>query len=286
MNRNLSRLRAVFNWAVRVGYLDRTPFKRGPETVIKLSPEIGRSRRLRDDEEDCLLSTSHPHLRSLIIAAVETGMRRGELLNLRWRQIEGLSGRGPEIALQARQTKTRRDRRVPISGRLRAMLDMRRTDPAGLPLPPDARVFGSEAGERVKDVKRAWQTAVLKSHGYRPRYTATGQLDETSRKSYRRIDLHFHDLCREAGSRWLEGGVPLHVVRDWLGHANVAQTSTYLATTARTQHDAMRQFEERRASLQRIATDTGTEGNSGTQSDNSRHATPYKNTVGHETGAM
>lgn len=44
-------------------------------------------------------------------------------------------------------------------------------------------------------------------------------------------DLHFHDLRPEAGSRWLDGGVPLHVVRDWLGHTSVAQTSTYRATT-------------------------------------------------------
>ena len=45
------------------------------------------------------------------------------------------------------------------------------------------------------------------------------------------IDLHFHDLRREAGSRWLEGGVPLHTVKDWLGHTNISQTSTYLNAT-------------------------------------------------------
>jgi len=68
-------------------------------------------------------------------------------------------------------------------------------------------------------------------------------------------DLHFHDLRREAGSRWLEGGVPRQTVRDWLGHTNVAQTSTYLASTLQGQHDAMTRFEPLRASLQLLATE-------------------------------
>jgi integrase len=48
------------------------------------------------------------------------------------------------------------------------------------------------------------------------------QLTPTSRAAYAAVGLHFHDLRREAGSRWLEGGVPLHKVRDRLGHANGA----------------------------------------------------------------
>ena len=88
-------------------------------------------------------------------------------------------------------------------------------------------------------------TAVLKAHGQTPAYTRTGNLTADSRVAYRTIDLHFHDLRREAGSRWLEGGVPLHTIRDWLGHTNIAQTSTYLAGTIQTEHDAMRKFEER-----------------------------------------
>ena len=54
-------------------------------------------------------------------------------------------------------------------------------------------------------------------------------LTAASRATLATIDLHFHDLRREAGSRWLEGGVPLHTIRDWLGHTSIAQTSTYLS---------------------------------------------------------
>ena len=49
-----------------------------------------------------------------------------------------------------------------------------------------------------------------------------------SREAYQAIDLHFHDLKHEAGSRWQEAGVPLHHVKELLGHANIATTDTYL----------------------------------------------------------
>jgi hypothetical protein len=43
------------------------------------------------------------------------------------------------------------------------------------------------------------------------------------------------------------GHVQLHEIRDLLGHKSIAQTDTYLATSAKTQHDAMRRFDEARA---------------------------------------
>jgi integrase len=97
--------------------------------------------------------------------------------------------------------------------------------------------------------------AVLKAHGIKPGYTKTMNMDAPSRAAFKEIGLHFPDLRREAGSRWLDDGVPLHTIRDWLGHTNISQTSTYLSGTARTQFDAMTAYERR---LQPIATDVGT----------------------------
>ncbi len=223
---------------MRVGYVDRTPYKRATETVVKLSRETARSRRLDADldDESKLLAACDSHLRAIVEYALETGVRRGEILSLRWSEVEGLKVDGTkvtwaprsEIVLLAARTKTRRSRRIPISTRLRGILELRRFDPAGQPHAFDAYVFGSAIGQRVQSTKRAWTSAVLKAHGEKPSYTATMNVTPESRATLQAINLHFHDLRREAGSRWLDGGVPLHTVRDWLGHTNISQTSNLL----------------------------------------------------------
>jgi integrase len=298
-NRSLSRLRALLNWGIRVGYLDHSPFKRHTETVVRLSRETPRGRRLQEGEETSLLAACAPHLRAVVECALETGMRRGEILSLQWMQVEGLKVDGTtaegtkvewapraELVLPAPKTKTRRDRRIPISKRLRAILEMRRFDPAGQPIAAEGYVFGNELGQRVDSTKRAWLTAVLKSHGYPLKLTKTCNLTAECRAALDAIDLHFHDLRREAGSRWLEGAVPLHTIRDWLGHTSIAQTSTYLAGTVKSQHDAMRQFEERRAALQKLATDSKTGGRKSPRTAGRGERKPNKTAVGREQGIM
>jgi integrase len=71
----------------------------------------------------------------------------------------------------------------------------------------------------------------------------------------RAIDLHFHDPRREAGSRCLEGGVPLHRIQKWLGHANISQTYL-MAESADDDHASIR-FEARRGVVQPCVMDSG-----------------------------
>ena len=163
---------------------------------------------------------------------------------------------------------------------------MRRFDPNGTPLSGESFVFGNAIGQRVKDVKRAWITAVLKAHGHEATYTETANLSAESRAAFENIDLHFHDLRREAGSRWLEGGVPLHTIRDWLGHTSIAQTSTYLAGTIQTQHDPMAQFEARRTALQQFATRSRTGGRKSLSTAERADRKPNKTGVGRERPIM
>jgi integrase len=75
------------------------------------------------------------------------------------------------------------------------------------------------------NVKRAWETCVLKAHGYEPVWQKTS-LAPASRAALKAIDLHFHDLRHEGASRLLEAGWPLHHVQEMLGHASLEQTST------------------------------------------------------------
>jgi integrase len=60
------------------------------------------------------------------------------------------------------------------------------------------------------------------------------------------VNLTFHDLRHESGSRLLEAGWPLHSVSHMLGHANIAQTSTYLNATKVGLQDAMRRLDASR----------------------------------------
>lgn len=294
VNRHLGMLRALWNWALRTGYVEKSPFKRGTEAVVRLSQEPSRARRLQPEEEAPLLAACNPHLRAIVEAALETGCRKGELLSLQWSQVEGMTLRGTQICwmpravlvLTAVKTKTKRDRRIPISSRLKGLLEMRRFDPAGNPHGLDAYVFGNAIGQRVGSIKRAWTAAVLRSHGCTPEYTSTANLTPASRAAMAEIDLHLHDLRRECGSRWLEGGVPLHTVRDWLGHTNISQTSTYLAGTQQTQHDAMRLFEERTALVQRSATEVETAGRKRPSTANQHEETPNETTIGRELTIM
>ncbi len=123
-----------------------------------------------EGEEERLLAACGPHLRAVVVAAIDSGMRRGEILSLQWSQIEGLTlveKKGKysmtwqpraEFVLPWTKTKTRTERRVPISTRLKSILEMRRLDPAGQPVPLESYVFGSEVGTRILNVKRAWAT--------------------------------------------------------------------------------------------------------------------------------
>jgi integrase len=161
-----------------------------------------------------------------------------------------------DIFIPATKAKTEKPRTVPLTARLRAVLAMRRTAPDGQQHGPDVYVFGNEVGERVQNFKRAWDVAVLEAHGYRPRYVVkllgegekrrklhTANLTAESRAALRSIDLHFHDLHREAGSRWLDAGVSLAQVRDWLGHTTISQTTKYLAVSEAGTDESLRRVE-------------------------------------------
>lgn len=258
-NHYVQLIRAMSRWSVRKGYRT-TPIVGEDSDVIRRKKEAQRSRRLEPGEEESLLRVAASHLQALIIAALETCCREGELLGLQWADVSLARG---EIVLRAEQTKDRETRIIPVSRRLRAVLEMRRYDADGRPFPPSAHVFGNEIGRPVGSVKRAWQTAVLKAHGHTPVWIwtkkkgATGKgntnLSPESKAAYRAIDLHFHDLRHEGGSRLLEGGWPVHHVQHMLGHASLQQTSTYLNTTLRGLHESMRTLEQSRPACNILA---------------------------------
>jgi len=238
INRLLARLRHVFNWAIAEGYIAETPFKRGTVTVVKIDRacEYARTRRLdaageEQNEERRLLDHADPHLRAVLVAALSTGCRIGEILSLQWSQIRR-DGKGEArwLLLPATKTKTGQPRVIPIGDRLRAELSMRQHAPDGREHGRTAYVFGDEVGGQVASVRRQWEDAALRAHGHEP-VRVRGKLAPESRAVLRTVDLHVHDLRREFASRLLESSADLHDVQQFLGHANITTTSRYLEST-------------------------------------------------------
>jgi integrase len=209
LNRTLARLRACLNWAVREQHISKTPFRREGVATIDFLDEEGRDRRLTDDEETRLLAAAGSHLAACIIASLEAALRLGEVLSLQWKHVsDDLS----ELRIVPSNAKSKRLRVVPVSARLKAVLELRRLDPEGETFGPDDYVFGNAVGERIGTIKKAWELTVKRAG-----------LE----------NLHFHDLRRTGASRLLESGhFALHDVRNVLGHQDVATTNRYLAGEA------------------------------------------------------
>jgi integrase len=166
-----------------------------------------RDRRLLGDEEGRLLAAADLYTEDLIVAALETGCRGGELRSLQWHDVQD-----DVLVLTAEKTKTKRKCLIPISPTLRNVLDRRRKGPEAVELPAIVHVFGNAVG------------------GAHP---AAGMID----------DLHFHDLRHEFGSQLLEAGGELHEVQATLGHRNIKMTSTYLNATTQGVKQAFKKLE-------------------------------------------
>lgn len=266
-NRNLALLRAMCAWGVRKGLLASTPFRLGNVAVVSLRAEASRTRRLQAGEAERLLEAAGS-LQDLITAALETGCRLGELLSLQWSQVR-FTPRA-ELFLPAQKTKAKKDRRIPMSSVLRPVLGARQCDPAGELIGPAGYVFGDAIGRRSASLR----AAVRKVGAAFNRSCAEALITE----------LHFHDLRREAGSRWMDAGIPLATIQRWLGHANISQTSTYLGASLGGDEQDMRAYEERIGRLTHLDVLSGPTRQEPTPSDRPVSEKTQQNLIEHDPG--
>jgi integrase len=118
VQRELQLMRAVLNYAKRQGWITRNPFELG-EPLISMAAERKRDRILTREEEAKLLEAFNTpyrkHAIPLVIAALDTGLRKGELLRLVWSDVDLTLGL---IRLRATTTKTEEPRTVGLTQRL------------------------------------------------------------------------------------------------------------------------------------------------------------------------
>lgn len=204
VNRELEVLRSVFFYAKREGWIIRSPFER-TRGLISKAEEKRRDRTLSQDEEKRLIeacSGSREHLRPILICALDTAMRRGELLKLCWRDVD-LPGQS--INIIAMNSKTAKPRVVGITNRLQ--IELTRLWEQS-PKDPSELVFG------VKDnFKNAWRSAC----------------NDANVEGFR-----FHDCRHTCITRWVSRGLAIAEIMRLSGHSTLAAFSIYVNSTEQT----------------------------------------------------
>jgi integrase len=183
INRDVAVLRHLLYWAVDEGLLVSNPLAR-----LRLAPERRAPRPvLTIHEEDLLLTAAPPHLKQLIVLALDTGMRRRELLLQRWEHVD-LDRR----VLHVTRSKTVQGegREIPLTSRVVDLLDAQ-SDRTGL--------LFEWRGHAIGTVKTAWLSTVR-------------------RAKVRHV--RFHDLRHTFNTRLLEAGVLQEIRKSLMGHVS------------------------------------------------------------------
>lgn len=197
INKELRFLLTLINRAVEFKWIQGHELYRRPILVKGVRSE--RLRYLTEEEEARLLSViEDPLLKDIVIFALNTGLRKSEILNLRWDEVD-LNLKC--IVLGAERTKSKRRHILPLNRNAlevieRRLMEMRE----GCPY-----VFHRE-GRQIKCFKRAFRSA-LKRAGIK--------------------DFRFHDLRHTFASRLIQRGVDLYVIKHLLNHADITTTQKY-----------------------------------------------------------
>jgi integrase len=181
VNRDIECLRHILYWAVDEGILAANPIAR-----IRLERERRKKKPvLSPEEERKLLPAASPHLREIVIIALDTGMRRGEILNQRWEDVDF-----SRCLLYVTHSKTPEgeSREIPLTQRAFALLASRQQE-SGL-------IFTFE-GKPILNLKTGWKAAIRRAG---IRY------------------IQFHYLRHTFNTRLLELGVSREVRMALLGH--------------------------------------------------------------------
>lgn len=226
-NRNITALRGLFSRALEWGLITEHPLS----SVKMLKEPSGKARWLSDDEEDRLRRaldareerdragrqnanawreqrnyellpdlrgwTFVDHVKPMILLSINTGLRQGELLSLRWDAVDLDNAL---LTIHDENAKSGRTRHVPLNDEaLSTLRDWQKLTDADL-------VFPARDGRAMTEVKTAWRNL----------------LKESAIDNFR-----WHDMRHHFASRLVMAGVDLNTVRELLGHADLKMTLRY-----------------------------------------------------------
>lgn len=198
VNRELACLKHLFNIAKQKAKF----FGDNPVSKVKFLEESNKvDRVLTLEEEERLIANSATHLKPIILTAIHTGMRKNEILSLKWANIDLENNL---ITIEPTNTKTKKLKRIPINSTLRKTL----------------------IEQRPKTVFREY--VFLNPEG-KP-YNRSDSLKRCFEGACRRANikgLRFHDLRHTAATRMVESGASIVAVSKILGHSSLNTTMRY-----------------------------------------------------------
>lgn len=194
-NRHLATIKHMFTKAVEWDMVEEDVLKR-VRRVKMLEENNRRMRFLSTSECSSLVDNCDKHLRPIVITALNTGMRKSEILNLKWDDVDLKHN-----LITVRNTKNGEPRRIAINGTLRETLSniLRRLDVPFV-------FFDNTTGKHYGRVDKSFSTACRRS-GI--------------------ADFHFHDLRHTFASQLVMAGVDLTTVKELMGHKTMAMTLRY-----------------------------------------------------------
>ena len=195
VNKSISLLKAMVKKAVDWSMIEEETLKH-VRRVKNLPENNRRLRYLSKNECQELVNSCDSHLRPIVITAINTGMRKGEILSLRWDNVDLKHG---FILLDI--TKNGERREIPINNTFGSTLQgiTRRLDVPHV-------FFDPESGKPYQNVKRSFASAI---------------------KRAKIQDFKFHDLRHTFASHLVMAGVDITTVKELLGHKDIKMTLRY-----------------------------------------------------------
>ena len=207
-NRELALVRHLFNLAAEEGYMRDNPACR-----VKMFKEQRGKRRtfvFSEGELQSLMNAAAPHFRPILAVAVGTGLRKGDLLGLRWNQVDF-----DHNVIALFMQKTEEGIVIPMLPMVREVLWRLKATAGDSPF-----VFTITLGKKIADTKTAFHGALRRSG--------------LAAKGYR-----FHDIRRTFATMLYNRGVLLTKIQRLLGHSSVLTTERYLGVKFEETRDAI-----------------------------------------------
>jgi integrase len=200
VNIELRSLRAVFNTALRWEYIEKNPFDGLAQIPI---PKRTPAFLTADDVESMLKVITRPWLKDVLIFAVNTGMRRGELLSLRWQDVDANLRVARIVNRDDFTTKSGEERVVALNDAALAVVQRcAKSD-------KHEYLFSREDGMRLLP---DWLTAAFKN---------------AARKAGLSEGIHLHSTRHSFASLLVGSGTSLFTVSKLLGHSNAKTSEIY-----------------------------------------------------------